>query len=161
MFVDSIDLSLKWDIPVNELHWQGFWRQRRKELTEEEVLTVCAQACLRRQVEGQGLRGFDGWRDDGDRMNGAPQTQLAVTSMLEMCGHPRNRERGISGWVCEKGRGRKRRLTECLREGKSEGGRPSVYSQCCDRFVMFPQQGDSQTVCFHFIVWYLPLTVKM
>lgn len=46
---------------------------------------------------GQGLRGFDGWRDDGDRMNGAPQTQLAVTSMLEMCGHPRNRERGISG----------------------------------------------------------------
>lgn len=32
---------------------------------------------------------------------------------------------------------------------KTEGERPSLYSQCCDMFVW----GSSQIVCFHFTVW--------
>lgn len=44
------------------------------------------------------------------------------------------------------------------RELMSEGGRPSVYSQCCDMFVMFSHRGDFQTACFHFTVWHVPST---
>lgn len=50
---------------------------------------------------------------------------------------------------------------ESSRQGKGEGGRPSVYSQCCDMFVMLSHRGDSQTVCFHFTVWHLTPTVRM
>lgn len=46
------------------------------------------------------------------------------------------------------------RYTERSREGKREGPRPLVYSQCCDTFVMFSHQGDFQTACFHFTVWH-------
>lgn len=69
--------------------------------------------------------------------------------------------------VCERERGRK---DECVRKGEGRGWErsrrgkewrreASVYSQCCDMFVMFSHHGDSQTVCFHFSVWHLTPTV--
>ncbi len=57
----------------------------------------------------------------------------------------------------EEGREEDRELT---RDEKSEGGRPSVYSQCCDMFVMVSHQVDSQTACFHFTVSHFPAAVK-
>lgn len=60
--------------------------------------------------------------------------------------------------VCERHRGRMSVRGRQGRRSRAEGGRPSVYSQCCDMFVMFSHRGDSQTACFHFTVWHLATT---
>lgn len=117
-----------------------------------------AWGCLRRQVGLSKSKVKRGWWVGRWRWSG--ESCSANTA----CCHKHTRYMNSHKFVRERGRTRvweMERKTELTREGKSEGGRPSVYSQCCDMFVMFSHRGNSQTACFHSTVWHLRSTVKM
>lgn len=96
----------------------------------------------------------------GAAVKAAQQTQPAVTNTSQTrINHTSVRVR-VWGSVWERDR-EAGRWGESSQEGKGEGGRPWVYSQWCDMFVMFSYWRSSQTACFHFTVWHLFLTVLM
>lgn len=130
-----------WIIPVNQPLWKAF-DVRAGQRRANSAWVGAGQVGLQRSKVKRGwwVGQCFGWKAAG-------QTQLCCHKHCRyMNRHKPVRGRDKCVWAREGGRG-------SSREWRSGGGRPWVYSQCCDMFVMFSHRGDSQTACFHFTVW--------
>jgi len=102
---------------------KAVWRQTRTKPPEQEACPVWVEAGGGGGCRGQRWRGVDGRGEKAAR-----QTQLCCLEHTRLYeGRPQVRERGP--------------------------GRPSVYSQCCDMFVMFSHRGGLGGGGSHFTVW--------